>query len=174
MKDKPGARRNQGDPPYPSECLLCARHYAKGYRGHRDGWDPASALGNLWSAVAETQAAYANWPRESRMEGELLQACRAVLPFIAEPVLHSLQEGLYSNNSRHSTSYLEQRFITWQPPLPGPTGEPQKRAKSIKEAKSDDRNPSIKAHAFDTQETSSGPYSKTTNRYFRQHSSRLA
>lgn len=72
-EDKPGAHRNQGNPPYPCACLLCAGHCSKGYRGHRDKLDPASALGNQWASAAKTQAACANRPREAMMEEELLQ-----------------------------------------------------------------------------------------------------
>lgn len=71
---KPSAQRNQGGPPYPCACLLCARNCSKGYRGHRDKSDPASALGNQWASAAKTQAACANRLRKAMMAEELLHA----------------------------------------------------------------------------------------------------
>lgn len=64
-------------------------------------------------------------------------------------------------------------LVTWQPPLPGPRGEPGREQESLPEAKSDDRNLSTKAHASDTQETTSGPDSKPITSYFGLHSNRL-
>ena len=63
-------------------------------------------------------------------------------------------------------------FIAWQPPLSGPREE-QEGAKSIKETKTGDSNPSTKAPALGAEKTSSGPHSKPVNSQVGHHPRRL-